>query len=83
MDKNKPNFKVMVLTESGELSTRPDIVNYQGSVEDQAWQTEMDKLRRYNLICGTLHLVQGIIIYSLAVFNDDIGAVTLPITSLF
>jgi len=43
----------------------------------------MDKLKKYNMICGSMHLVQAIVIFSLASLSDNLGAVTLPITSLF
>ncbi len=43
----------------------------------------MDKLKKYNMICGAMHLVQAIVIFSLASLSDNLGAVTLPITSLF
>jgi hypothetical protein len=73
----------MVLTESGELSSLPVLVNFQGSLEDQAWRKETDKLKIYNKICGALHLIQAVVIFFMADFSDTHGDMTLPITSLF
>jgi len=49
----------------------------------QAWDAEMEVLRKGNQRAGYLHLVQGMGLLFISLTNDTAKAYTLPITSLF
>ena len=59
------SIKVLRLDEtSGELVDAPGVIDIQ--VEDEAWDREMTRLRKYNTNAGLLHLIQGsmLLVYS-------------------
>ena len=51
--------------------------------EQEAWDTEMQRLHNYNLYCGSLHLLFGLFFMSYAWTNEDAKGMLMPVTSVF
>lgn len=64
--------------ESAELTEKD-----QATLEQEAWDTEMERLRWYNKFNGTLHLVQALGQLFLSFTNDNAKLYLVSITSLF
>lgn len=53
------------------------------SPEDEAWQYEMDRLHRYNLIACILHLVQGMVQLTLSYTAEAYKVSVVAVTSQY
>jgi hypothetical protein len=80
-------FKIMQINDSGELvdsqTGQKEVETEEDAERQQAWDNEMEELRKGNQRAGTLHLVQGLGLLYLSLTNTTAKAYTLPITSLF
>jgi len=69
---------VVTMDDSGEL--HGSALNED---EKSAWNTEMERLWSWNKICGILHLVQGLFIFTISFTNSNANNMMMPVTSLF
>ena len=74
----KRNLTVVVLDENAEI-----VDNTTGKQDPAAWDREMARLHMYNLICGCIHFVNFITIFTLSYTNTTFQSLVVPMTSIF